>query len=218
MLCTEFLVAKRGPTLFLLITLFIVILKKEPNFAKKIGESFKFIVLGIGLFILAYFFIPGVNNIINRIFAPNTSDDISSSRFYLWGVAWDMFKARPIIGNGWGSYLRTMSGTTFQGAHNDYFQFLAEFGLIGFLVNFLANIGCLIYSGKIFNFFRNSEFNNTLEQKWSFFSYSFQVFILLYSMTGMPHYSYEQYGLYLILCGFSIGLYKNRLKYVKKEG
>lgn len=216
--CTEFLVAKRGPTLFLLLTLFLMIMKKESNIEKKVRKSFKFIALGVVLFILAYFFVPGVDNIVNRILTPNSSGDISSSRFYLWGIAWKMFKDSPIIGNGWGSYFRAMSGSTFQGAHNDYFQFLSEIGLIGFAINVLANIGCLYYSGKVFDYFRINEFNDTLEKKWAVFSYGFQVFILSYSLTGMPHYSYEQYGLYLMLCGFSVGLYKNRLKYVKKEG
>lgn len=216
--CTEFLVAKRGPTLFLLLTLFIVVLKKEPSFAQKVSKSFKFIAFGITLFVLAYMFVPGVNNIVNRILAPNSTADISSSRFYLWGVAWTMFKASPIIGNGWGSYLNAMSGTTFQGAHNDYLQFLAETGVVGFMVNILANISCLFYSSKVFDYFRNNKFDYTFELKWAIFSYSIQIFILLYALTGMPHYSYEQYGLYLMLCGFSVGLYKNRLSYAKKEG
>lgn len=212
--CTEFLVAKRGPTLFLLLSLFLVVLRKEPSFAKKITRSIKFIIAAIVLFTLAYFLVPGVSNIMSRILAPNSSDDISSSRFYLWGVAIQLFRQNPVFGNGWGSYLRAMTGSTFQGAHNDYLQFLAETGLTGLVIHLLAETSCLYYSGKVFDFFNQKKFNGTQEQKWSFFSYTFQIFILLYALTGMPHYSYEQYGLYLMVCGFSIGLYKCRRKYL----
>ena len=136
--CTEFLVAKRGPTLFMIMALFLSYLKKEPSISRKLTKSFKFLLAGIILFIFAYFFIPGVSNIVNRILSPNSSGDISSSRFYLWGVALQLFYKRPILGNGWGSYLDAMTGTTFQGAHNDYFQFLAETGLIGLIIHLFA--------------------------------------------------------------------------------
>lgn len=215
--CTEFLVAKRGPTLFLIVALFIAYLKKEPSFAHKVEKSLKFVAVGIGLFILAYFFVPGVSNIVSRILSPNSSDDISSSRFYLWGVAINLFENKPIFGNGWGSYLQAMSGTTFQGAHNDYFQFLAETGIIGLAIHLFAEISCLYYTGKAFKYFNEEQYQGTLEQKWIFFSYAFQIFILLYALTGMPHYSYEQYGLYLMICGFSIGLYKHRKRYNEGE-
>ncbi len=215
--CTEFLVAKRGPTLFLIVALFIAYLKKEPSFAKKVTKSLKFLAAGVALFVLAYFFVPGVSNIVSRILSPNSSDDISSSRFYLWGVALQLFRKRPILGNGWGSYIQAMSGTTFQGAHNDYFQLLAETGIMGLMVHLLAEISCFYYSGKVFNYFNAKRYQGSLEQKWAFFSYTFQIFILLYALTGMPHYSYEQYGLYLMVCGFSIGLYKHRNRYSRGE-
>ncbi len=216
LMCTQFLVAKRGPTLFLIISLLYIVIKKESDINKKLVKSFKFIVLGVILFILAYIFVPGVDNLINRILEPNSSEDISSSRFYLWGVAWKMFINSPILGNGWGSYLKEMSGTTFQGAHNDYFQLLAENGIIGFFIIVIGNLCCLYYSSKVFNFFKKKEYEGTFEQKWTMFSYSFQIFILLYALTGMPHYSYEQYGLYLMLSGFSVGLYKINYKKIER--
>ena len=216
LLCTEFLVAKRGPTLFLVITMMLIVIEKECSFEKKLKKSVKFIFLGIVFFVLAYLFVPGVENIVNRLFSPNSSADISSSRFYLWGIAIKLFMRKPLFGNGWGSYLEAMSGTTFQGAHNDYFQFLAEIGVFGFLINIVANFTCLYYSRKTFDFFKGKNYSDTLEQKWSIFSLSLQIFILLYSLTGMPHYAYDQYGLYLMLCGYSIGLYKHRVNYIKK--
>lgn len=212
-MCTEFLVAKRGPTLFLLLSLFIVIVKMERDISRKIKKSIKFILLGIGIFILAFLFVPGIDNIIYRILSPNSDGDISSSRFYLWKVAWNMFKEAPIVGKGWGSYLTAMNGTTFQGAHNDYFQVLAENGLIGFIICVVTNLVNLYYSSRTFEFINRDRFGEIQEQKWVVFSFVFQIFFILYSMTGLPHYSYEQFGLYIILCGFSIGIYKSRVMY-----
>jgi len=208
---TQFLVAKRGPTLFLVLTLFVVILKKEPNIIKKMGNSFKFIVIVIVLFAIAYIFVPGVDNLITRIITPNDSDDISSSRFYLWAVAWNMFKKNIIFGNGWGSYLKAMEGSTFQGAHNDYLQLLAETGLIGFTLWIFANVDALYRSAKIFNKYRSPLLVDSKEQKWIIFSFAFQIYFMLYALTGMPHFTYEQYGLYLLLTGFAIGLYKKQI-------
>jgi len=51
-------------------------------------------------------------------------------------------------------------------------------------------------------------YDGTKEQNWIIFSFAYQVFFLLYSITGLPHYSYEQYTLYIMLCGFGASMYK----------
>ena len=206
--CTEFLVAKRGPTLFLLITLLIVLFVKEINISKKIIKSSKYICIAIVLFIFAYVFIPGVDNMIIRIMTPNNSDDISSGRFYLYGIAIKMFLNNPIFGQGWGSFLNQVVGTTYQGVHNDYLQLLAELGIVGFLVFIIANIGTLYCSYKVLKKYRAVEYRGTWEQKWILFSLSYQIFFVLYALTGLPHYSYEQFTLYIMLCGLGMGMYK----------
>ncbi|WP_395549347.1 MULTISPECIES: O-antigen ligase family protein [unclassified Lacrimispora] len=206
--CTEFLVGKRGPTLFLLITIILVILVKEPGVVRRLKNSFKLIVIGVVLFILAYLFVPGVSNIVTRILTPNSTDDISSSRFYLWSVALNMFRSSPIFGHGWGKYLNAVAGSTFQGAHNDYFQLLGEIGIIGLLVYMIADISSLIFTYRAFKRLRSKVYDGTKEQNWIIFSFAYQVFFLLYSLTGLPHYSYEQYALYIMLCGFGASMYK----------
>lgn len=206
--CTEFLVAKRGPTLFLLLTIILVILVKEPGAVKRLKNSFKFIILGVALFVLAYLFVPGVSNIVTRILTPNSTEDISSSRFYLWSIALNMFRSRPLYGHGWGGYLNAVAGSTFQGAHNDYFQLLGELGIIGFLVYMTANFSSLIFTYRAFKRLRSKVYDGTKEQNWIIFSFAYQVFFLLYSITGLPHYSYEQYTLYIMLCGFGASMYK----------
>lgn len=205
---TALLVAKRGPALALIITLFIVLIIKEPSVEKKIKKSFKFIVIGVLLFFVLYISVPGVRNMINRFLISSEGGDITSSRLYLWSVAWKMFINKPFMGHGWGSYLLAMTGSTFQGAHNDYLQYLAETGIVGFLFFIIRDFGALIITFRTFKKVRGSEYDGTNLQYWLTLSLVFQIFFLTYSVTGMPHFAYEQYGLYTILCGYGIGQYK----------
>ncbi len=205
---TALLVAKRGPALALIISLFVVLMLKEPSFGRKVKKSLKYIVIGIVLLVIMYLLVPGVRNMINRFISPNDSGDMSSGRIYLWGIAWNMFKSRPLFGHGWGSYLLAMTGTTFQGAHNDYLQYLAETGIVGFVFFLIRDIMSLILTFKAFKRVRSKQFDGTHQQYWLTMSLVFQIFIMTYSMTGMPHFAYEQYGLYTILCGYGIGQYK----------
>ena len=192
----------------LIVSFFAVLVLKEPSIGKKVRKSFKFIAIGVALFFILYFSVPGVRNMINRILIPSEGGDITSSRSYLWGVAWSMFKSKPLLGHGWGSYLLAMTGSTFQGAHNDYLQYLAETGIVGFTFFLIRDISALILTYRAFKKVRGSEHNGSKLQYWLTLSLVFQVFFLTYSMTGMPHFAYEQYGLYTILCGYGIGQYK----------
>jgi len=207
-LATALLVAKRGPALALLISFFLILILKEPSVGKKLKKSFKFIAAMIALFAILYFTVPGVRNMVNRIIMPSETGDLTSSRFYLWSVAWNMFESKPLLGHGWGSYLLAMTGSTFQGVHNDYLQYLAETGIIGFLFFIIRDVSALVLTYRAFKNTRAGECAGTDAQYWLTFSLVFQIFFLTYSMTGMPHFAYEQYGLYTILCGYGIGQYK----------
>lgn len=63
-----------------------------------------------------------------------------SSRFVLWDIAWDVFKAHPVMGTGMGDYsieARKLVGNrrvrTVTDSHNIYLQILATRGLVGFI-------------------------------------------------------------------------------------
>ena len=145
---------------------------------------------------------------VNRVIMPSENGDITSSRLYLWGVAWNMFKSKPLMGHGWGSYLLAMTGSTFQGVHNDYLQYLSETGVVGFLFFLARDYGALYLTYRAFKIIRGKDFDGTNSQYWLTVSLVFQIFFLTYSVTGMPHFAYEQYGLYTILCGYGVGKYK----------
>ncbi len=64
----------------------------------------------------------------------------AATRLVLWDVAWDLFKANPILGVGMGDYSSAADSlvgdrfvTTTTDTHNVYLQILATRGLVGFL-------------------------------------------------------------------------------------
>lgn len=69
-----------------------------------------------------------------------TSDDTISSdgRIRLWSVAWRMWQEHPVLGVGIGQYRAVADQYVFGGvsniAHNTYLSFLAETGLVGFVI------------------------------------------------------------------------------------
>jgi hypothetical protein len=65
---------------------------------------------------------------------------VDSSRMRLWQAAWKQFRVSPVVGTGSGTYL--YYGRQFRNselftdpvhAHNDYFELLAEYGILGII-------------------------------------------------------------------------------------
>jgi O-antigen ligase len=85
----------------------------------------------------------GVKNTVSERFNPSTSedlDDYTSGRIELWENGWKLFIDSPLIGHGRNSFmiLSQLRGYRYYGvAHNEYLRYLAEYGLIGFIVFFL---------------------------------------------------------------------------------
>lgn len=70
----------------------------------------------------------------------SSADRNVSTRLVLWDIAWDMFKAHPILGVGMGDYsveaekmLKGREALTVSDSHNVFLQVLATRGLVGFL-------------------------------------------------------------------------------------
>ncbi|HPH11782.1 MAG TPA: O-antigen ligase [Thermotogota bacterium] len=102
---------------------------------------------------------------INRTQDALTGTDTTGSlsgRVYMWNIAFEMFKKEPLLGHGFGSFklLATDYGlplTNREGpyygffikpfeAHNDYLQWLAEYGIIGFSM-WIMFIGYVLFHG-----------------------------------------------------------------------
>lgn len=98
---------------------------------------------GFGVFVLAIISIPGISDVVIERIETIFSKDFASnkSRLLRWGEAYRMFRQQPIIGNGYGSFGIMYKSkialvgkiSQFQlGAHSEYFQTLAETGILGF--------------------------------------------------------------------------------------
>ncbi len=215
---TLFMVGKRGISLFLIFSILITEFIKGKNMQSKLFKVTGIIITGLFMFFIAYLIVPQVNNIVTRTITLNNTDDVSNGRFYLYGIALNMFKREPILGNGWNSFLKEVEGTTFQAVHNDYLQLLAETGIIGALIFLSFNYFNLKISLKAI---KNKIY---IDSKYKFvimFSILYQLFFLLYSLTGYPHFSYEQILLYYMASGSMIGVYKkleSKVEGEKSEG
>lgn len=74
----------------------------------------------------------------SREIADSASKPSSMRRIEIWDATWDLIKANPLVGSGFGGYWTAItehhdgSGeTTLQEAHNDYLEFLAGGGAVG---------------------------------------------------------------------------------------
>jgi O-antigen ligase len=92
------------------------------------------------LFVAASFLVWNPIDSLESVTRIVTSDDTitSDGRIQLWSVAWKMWQEHPVLGVGIGQYRAVADQYIFGGvgniAHNTYLSFLAETGLVGFVV------------------------------------------------------------------------------------
>ena len=190
LLITMLIVGKRGHFLFLVLSLiisyFIIYRVSIKTFMK-----FIFIVIIAIVFLgITIKVIPEANNTFERfVNSNNDSVDISSGRFEMYEDIFKMYKENDYVGIGWSKYA---SNTNYvhPGVHNDYIQLLCETGVLGFIIvigtNFYILRKAILYVRKN----RNSI---------SVVIIVYNVFFLLYSLTGLPHYDVETYMYYFFI-------------------
>lgn len=114
------------------------------NFASKIVVRVFLIVVLVGLFAYGVTWIGGEPVVSNFQLATSDfsqqemQDNTNTSRKEIWSSTWQMFKAHPIAGLGFGGYWigitryhRASGEISPQQAHNDYLELLASGGLLG---------------------------------------------------------------------------------------
>ncbi len=201
---------KLGHTLFLLVSIGLLLMFVEKSAEQRIKKLFYlFILLGFILG-LAYILVPQTEMILNRTFSKLSNGDISSGRFNVWRIAYEIFLKNPLWGIGYGSFTVNSLNYTdiaiYAGVHNDYLQWLVETGVIGFIVNMLILIGIYSLSIRMFKIIAYHEKTYSFRKALILWSIFFQTFVILYSLTGTPHFSYEVNNIYLISCGVPFAL------------
>ncbi|MDU2674034.1 MAG: O-antigen ligase family protein [Clostridium sp.] len=188
-LATMFMIGKRAHFLFLILSFFIAyIIYNRISFNKIIKLIFYIIVFIIGVILLMRI-IPSEYNIISRLFT-NDGHDISTGRFEIYENIWTLYKLNNYNPIGWGGFTRS-TNYFFAGAHNDYLQLLCETGWSGLLI---------VLGSNLYLFIRSIKFGRK-EKKYNiyFVILLYNIFFLLYSFTGLPHYDLETILIYFML-------------------
>lgn len=98
-----------------------------------------------GLVSQSYF----LGRIQDTVLSALSGSDFTSTRIALWRVAIDLFRERPIFGNGITSF-RSLSGMGTD-PHNIYLQSLCEMGIVGFLLLVATVFWNLLFTVRVYN-------------------------------------------------------------------
>jgi O-antigen ligase len=111
--------------------------------ARSEARNFSVLVAGAGLALLIVglvFYLGGADSMFRAFGLQQMQTDVTSGRMHFWRVAFEIFKAHPVIGAGLEAFgnaftrYDTSSGAfRIEQAHNDYLQMLADGGVTGFL-------------------------------------------------------------------------------------
>lgn len=201
------LTAKRGPLLFSVAAIFITyLLVDKKRFSSRFIKILSVFLVSVLVLYLAGNFVPEISEFIARF-----SEDGDSGRSVMYLLAIQMFSKQPILGAGTGAY-RLLYSTTlasdinhmYLNTHNVYLQLLAENGIIGFCLFLFASISTL-YRGV--TVLRKMHMMKNKNEKVMFTSVSFQIYFLLYCLTGNPLYDSMMFIPYFIFCAISNSLY-----------
>lgn len=208
------LTAKRAHLLFTIIALlgsyFVGFI--HGNIVKRIKQVlFIIFVVTATVYILAQ--IPAFSTTVSRFVMGGTANELSSGRIEtLWIPALEAFSEKPLLGIGWRQFkydypqFQVGTGYVNNDCHNIFIQVLCETGIFGFYI-----IAIMIYTFVItfrhLNIIKHDEDNENYFP--ILFSFSYQVFFLLYGMTGNPLYDEACLYPYLLSCGL---IYRNYFK------
>lgn len=164
------------------------------------------LVLALAFLFILINYVPALSTFINRFAETAEEGDVLLGRTKMWKIALDNFKMSPLVGIGWGHFIKINIHAW--NAHNIYLQLLCETGIIGFSV-YVFFFGYFLFSTMI----KLIRCRQSLEDRCSIsnnlmISLGIQVFFLLYGFTGNPLYDKEMYGPYLLACAIS-AYYRN---------
>ena len=150
----------------------------------------------LGIFAaLALLLIPKTSVFLKRILE-GVGDGSFNNRTSFWKVAINMLEEKPIFGWGIGSYLsyNFSNGTGIhQYAHNMYFQFLGELGIVGFCAMLAFFV---IPFKRTIHIVRAMNAGDRQAGKVLLFSLMAQTGFWIYGLTGYPFYNIQQGVLY----------------------
>ena len=216
------LTGKRGPLLAVVLALLIVYLTTNKLLnRKKLFRVFAGLIFIFALIMVAYYKIPQVQSTINRFIVESSDiNSFSSGRVdYFYVNAISMFLEKPLFGNGWRFFRHNIEhysggiiGTN--DAHNIFLELLADTGIIGltiFICFFAMSIFVTYTTIKKITGSYSSNAHEVLYLKKAFV---YQLFFLMYGLSGNSLYDEQCYIPYFVCCiaGYTYNLqFRNRI-------
>lgn len=191
------LTQKRGPLLAVGIACIIFVILNYKEILRKRGYTVLFSGLAMLILIyIMYIIFPELFKVFERF----KGDNLLTNRQYLWAEAWKMFCENPIFGIGWGGYIHRLNieissvHVTYMFCHNIYLQILAETGIVGLTILLYLMFNTLLKTIKL------------LKDKKDYiiyFSVIYQLFFLIYGISGNPLYDKQMLVPYFIAISYT---------------
>ena len=211
------LTGKRGALLFgvAAVMLSYVLCRKGPA-SGKFMAAMLIAAGGITVLYILSFYVETVAETLGRfavLFSDNPSADVSNGRFGLYNIAWNFFCKSPVFGIGWREFSREVVNRynqdgVLRDTHNVFLQLLCETGLVGFCVFLSLFVSSFVQTVRLILAGVRRQLELPEMTKGALvFSVCYQIFFLLYCMTGNPLYDLETLYAYVISVGISSGVY-----------
>lgn len=219
-LAAVFLTAKRAHLIFSVVACCVtyIFYYRKRKFSRFTKLAF-FMVISIGVLYVISPLIPGLAELTSRFTEVDTGnfEELSTGRSVYWLLCFTQFLQHPVIGIGWYGFRDLYQTQIYnlsagvQGmyldAHNVYIQLLCETGIVGTVAYIIVISYFMIETVKLMRITEELDRGDNLKLLISF---NFQVFYLIYSLTGNCLYDYTYY-LYVLACCMMLSLkYKNR--------
>ena len=188
-----FISKKRGPFLFLSLSLMVCIFYYIKVESKRTGKLINLIFVTATMLVIIY----AISNL-DAILSIAQDNDFTTGRTVLYRRAIGLFKKYPFFGSGWGGYRSIEQihvGESYYDVHNIYLQLGCEVGIVGLLIFCAFFARCFFLTLKTIKNERD-----ITKKKFLYFSMFCQTFFLLYGITGNPLYDF-----WLYFYGISVG-------------
>ena len=200
------LTGKRGPIVFLLLTLSIIYYsdgcgrERIIRIAKIAGMLFlAYIALFVIVSVTKVDAIIRIYDTVHKFLTSGSIEDAGRNQLHEQALYY--FRENPLLGIGWSNFkeLYTFRGTH---VHCIYLQILCETGVVGFCIfmafflNRLLRTYSLVKASRLIDVM-------PLEKGWIKFSLFIQLYFLLYGITGNPLYDIEETIIYFFAIGIS---------------
>ena len=215
------LIGKRGHLLALIFSLILCYLVYSRG--RKRMVAINVLLIGTVILIPTLLFlndwlsaVPALGRISDTIVGILQGDDVTSGRSKLFAHALSLFRNHPVFGIGWGNYKSTVVGTvtykTELDTHNIYLQLLCETGIVGLVCVAIPMIVFLIQAIKNVGIINAKWPYNVFLRCLGLYALGYQLFFLVYGISGNPLYDYNYVIMYFVSCAITALVHRKSRK------